>query len=307
MMRKKMQLITPVLGLALGLSGMLSNAVQASIIENAVDTAGLTGFIDIAYGDYTVNSGLVTNIEVDSYRFFGEAGDSIRLVLSTTTGGLDPQIALRDSSGTVLNTSTCNGNNVFGSGIRCTSVLDQVLSTTGSYFLNITDSGANETGNYEMGLDINPPVNNWNGFAYDSPLDESLGQLVDTDFLAFNGEAGTGVRLTLASLTGGLDPNMRIWDPLGNLIDTASCNGNNVFGSGILCAFASELNLTETGIYKIGLNDSGWNEIGNYRLGVSCLYGTCPSAAPSAVPLPPALWLFGSGLLGLGAIIRRRS
>ncbi len=301
-MCKKSKLVILVLGLSL----MLSNTVSASTIEHAVDTAGLSGFIDLAYGDHTVNSGLATNFDVDKYKFSGVAGDSIRLVLSTTSGGLDPLIVLRDSTGTVLNTTTCNGNDVFGRGIRCSTVLDQVLSTTGTYVLNLTDSGSNEAGNYTMSLDLNPPVNNWTGFAYDTPLDEALGHLGDTDFLAFSGAAGSIIKLTLASLTGGLDPNLRIWDPLGNLVDTTSCNGNDVFGRGILCIVSPELNLTETGIYKIGLNDTGWNETGNYRLGVSCLFGDCPSAAPSAVPVPPALWLMGSGILGLGASFRRR-
>ncbi len=296
-MRKKIQLITPALSLALGLSGMLSNAVQASTVENAVDTAGLSGFIDLTYGDHTVNSGLSTNVEVDNYVFSGVAGDSIRLILSTTTNGLDPEIVLRDSTGSVLQTVTCIGG--FG---RCSTVLDQTLTSAGTYYINVSDINSDEAGNYTLHLDSYPPTNNWTGFAYDTPVDETLGHLGDMDFLAFNGVAGTGIQLTLASLTNGLDPNLEIWDPLGNLIDNVSCVGG--FGR---CAVSPELNLTETGIYKIGLNDTNWDEIGNYRLGVSCLYGACPSAAPSAVPLPPALWLFGSGLLGLGAIIRRRS
>ncbi|HEB54875.1 MAG TPA: VPLPA-CTERM sorting domain-containing protein [Gammaproteobacteria bacterium] len=127
------------------------------------------------------------------------------------------------------------------------------------------------------------------------------------DFLAFNGAAGTGVKLTVASLTGGLDPNLEVWDPLGNLIENVFCNGNSGrFGGATLCSVAPNFNLTKTGIYKIGLNDVNWDETGNYRLSVSCLYGACPSVAPSAVPLPAAVWLFGGGLLGLAAVFRRR-
>ncbi len=296
-MLKKYYLVISALGLILGLSGALSNTVLASTIENAVDTAGLTGRISLAYGDHTINSGLGTNVEVDNYQFSGAVGDSLRLVLSTTTNGLDPQIILRDSTGTVLQTVSCIGG--YG---RCSTVLDQTLSSTGTYYLNVSDIGSDEAGNYSLHLDSYPPTNNWTGFAYDTPVDEALGHLGDMDFLAFNGVAGTGIQLTLASLTNGLDPNLEIWDPLGNLIDNVSCVGG--YGR---CAVSPELNLTETGIYKIGLNDTGWDETGNYRLGVSCLYGDCPSAAPSAVPLPPAVWLFGSGLLGLASIVRRRS
>lgn len=308
-MLKKIHLITPALSLVLGLSGMLSTAVHASTIENPVDTAGLTGFVNFSYGDHTVNSGLSTNVEVDNYVFSGVAGDSLRLVLSTSSSGLDLQAALRGPDGSILQSVSCNGNaGPYGAASRCSTVLDQTLSATGDYYINLSDVGANEAGNYTMSLDLNPPVNNWTGVAYDEALDEALGHLGDTDFIAFSGAAGSGVQITVASLSGGLDLNLEIWDPLGNLIENIACNGNSgPYGAASLCSVAPGLNLTETGIYKIGLADAGWNENGNYRLGVSCLYGACPSAAPSAVPLPPTLWLLGSGLLGLGAIIRRKS
>ncbi len=308
-MLKKYYLGISALSLLAGLSGVMPNTVLASTVENAVDTAILIGRIRLAYGDHTINSGLGTNVEVDNYQFSGVAGDSMRLVLSTTSGGLDPLIALRDSTGTVLQTVSCNGNaGSFGAATRCSVALDQTLSSTGTYFINVSDLGSNEAGNYSLHLDNYPPTNNWTGFAYDSPVDEALGHLGDMDFLAFNGAAGTGVQLTVASLTGGLDPNLEVWDPLGNLIGNVSCNGNaGSFGGATLCSVSPDFALTKTGIYKIGLNDVGWNETGNYRLGVSCLYGTCPSAAPSVVPLPSAVWLFGSGLLGLASIVRRRN
>ncbi len=288
-----------------GLSLLMSAVSQASTIENAVDTAGLTGFIDIAYGDHTINSGLASNVEVDSYRFNGTAGDSLRLVLSTTTNGLDPQIVLRGPTGEVLQTVSCDGYAGIGAR-RCATSLDQSLSSTGSYYLNVSDINADEAGDYSLHLDTYPPENNWTGFAYDTPLDETLGHLGDMDFLAFKGTAGTGVQITLASLTRGLDPNLEIWDPLGNLIESISCDGYAGIGART-CSLAPSMDLTETGIYKIGLADTYWDETGNYRLGVSCLYGACPSDAPSAVPVPAAVWLFGSGLLGLAARLRRRT
>ncbi|HHJ14728.1 MAG TPA: VPLPA-CTERM sorting domain-containing protein [Gammaproteobacteria bacterium] len=123
------------------------------------------------------------------------------------------------------------------------------------------------------------------------------------DFLAFNGSAGTGVKISVASNTLGLDPLLEVWDPLGNLIESMSCNGNP-FGP-TTCTLAPELNLSETGLYRIGLSDVGWNETGNYSIGISCLFGDCPSAIPSPVPVPAAIWLFGSGLAGLCVTARR--
>ncbi len=293
--------ITRVSACLLGLSLGLPGAATASIIESAIDTSGLTGFVDLAYGDHTINSSVAVGVEVDNYRFQGNTGDRVRLIVSSSTLGFDPQIVLRDASGAVVQTASCNGN-PFGPA-QCTTNLDQTLSSTGTYFLNLSDIGSNESGNYTLSLYQYPPVNNWDGIAYDAPLSEQLGHLGDMDFLAFSGSAGTGVKISLASNTLGLDPLLEVWDPLGNLVESTSCNGNP-FGPTI-CSVAPELNLTETGIYRIGLSDVGWNETGNYSIGVSCLFGDCPSAAPSPVPVPAAIWLFGSGLAGLLVTTRR--
>ncbi len=295
--------------LTLGLFAALPNITRGSTIESAVDVTGLTGAVGLAYGDHTVNAGTADIVDVDNYTFEGKAGDALRLVVSTTTAGFDPELVLRDPTGAILQTVSCNGNSgPFGRATRCSAVLDQTLSTTGGYFLNLSDLGANEIGDYSLHLETYPPTDNWTGFAYDTPVNEALGHLGDMDFLAFNGTTGTGVQVTLSSLTGGLDPNLEIWDPLGNLVENISCNGNaGPFGRATLCSVAPELTLTETGIYKVGLNDLGWNELGDYQLGVSCLFGNCPSAAPSAVPIPAAIWLFGSGLLGFVTIARRKN
>ena len=279
------------LSLSLGLPG----AATASIIESAIDTSGLTGFIDLAYGDHTINSRVAVGVEVDNYRFEGNSGDRIRLIVSSSTVGFDPQITLRDASGAVLQTASCNGNP-----FHCATNLDQTLPGSGTYFLNLSDVGSNESGNYTLSLYQYPPANNWDGIAYDAPLSEQLGHLGDMDFLAFNGSAGTGVKISLASNTVGIDPLLEVWDPLGNLIESMSCNGNP-----FTCTLAPELNLSETGLYRIGLSDVGWNETGSYSIGVSCLFGDCPSAAPSPVPVPTAIWLFGSGLAGLLVTTRR--
>jgi len=279
----------------LGLSMLLPGAASASIVESAIDTSGLTGFIDLAYGDHTINSGIAVGVDVDNYRFQGNAGDRIRLIVSGSSLGLDPKIVLRDESGTVLQTVSCNGNP-----FACSTNLDQTLSSTGTYFLSLSDVGSNESGNYTLSLYQYPPTDNWNGIAYDTPLSEQLGHLGDMDFLAFSGSAGTDVKISLASTTPGIDPLLEVWDPLGNLIESVSCSGNP-----FACSLAPELNLSETGIYRIGLSDVGWNEIGNYSIGVSCLFGDCPSAAPSPVPVPATIWLFGSGLAGLFVTTRR--
>lgn len=278
-------------------------AASATTVENAVDPTGVSGFVDLAYGDHTVNSSIGTGIEVDSYRFHGAAGDAVRVIVSTQSSGLDPEIVLRDPSGAVLTTSACSGS-FSGSGVRCSSNIDASLIDTGVFYINLSDQGSNEAGSYTLHLDRYPPVNNWDGLAYATPVAASIDHLGDMDFFAFSGNASTEVRVSLASTSSGIDPLLEIWDPSGNAIVSEACNGS-FSGSGVTCAVTPFLSLTDTGIYRIGISDSGWNETGQYTLGVSCLFGDCPTQAPIPTPIPAGIWLFGSGLLGLLGIGRR--
>jgi len=255
---------------------IVAQSVFASTIENAIDTTGLPNPIGLSYGDHTINSGLADVIEVDSYRFQGAAGDPVRVVVSSLSGGLDPQIELRDPPGALIQTVSCNGS--YSS--LCSINLDATLTIAGTYTLNVSDINSDEMGNYSLHIDAYPPTNNWVGFAYDSPVLEELGHVSDMDFLAFSGAAGTEVRLTARSFTGGLDPQLEVWDPQGNLISDTFCNGS--YSS--LCTTSADLSLSLTGTYKVGLTDVGWNETGNYDLGVSCLFGDCPTEAPAISP-----------------------
>jgi len=284
---------------------VLPGMAAASIIESAIDTAALSGRIGLAYGDHTINSNLATGVDDDNYSFQGTAGDQIRVIVSSSTYGFDPVITLREASGATVQGASCNGNPSRTVSVQCTTSLDQTLSSTGVYFLNLSEIGANEAGNYNLSLYQYPPANNWDGIAYDTPLFEQLGHRGDMDFLAFNGAAGTGVKISLASSTYGLDPRLEVWDPSGNLIEDTWCNGNPSRTTATRCSVVPELDLSETGTYKIGLSDFSWNETGGYGIGVSCLYGDCPSALPSAVPIPASIWMFGTGLVGLCLTARR--
>ncbi|MCP5264242.1 MAG: PEP-CTERM sorting domain-containing protein [Rhodoferax sp.] len=149
------------------------------------------------------------------------------------------------------------------------------------------------------------------GFKYAVAVDERLDHFTDIDSFAFNGVAGTGVRLTVASATLGLDPALRVWDPIGNEISSLGCNGTNTFGSSIMCISSVDLNLASSGVYKFSVSDTGYDELGDFRFQVSCLFGACPSPLdgapiPSPIPEPETYALLMAGLGVIGMVVRRR-
>jgi hypothetical protein len=277
---------------------------QASPNEITVDTTGATGFVSLGYGVHTANAALSSGFEVDGYTIAGTAGDRIRLALSTLTAGLDPVVTLRNGAGAVLSSASCSGTSQFGATVRCATALDVQLATTGLYTLNIADAGTDEAGSYILHLDQYPPVTNWQGFGYGAPTPYDLGHQNDSDYFAFFGASGSGARLSVGSLTAGLDPRVEVWDPSGQLVQSTACSGTSQFGASITCTVLIDLNFSADGIYKVGIDDAGWDETGAYQLGVTCLFGTCATSVPQ-VPEPPAFWLLGAGVAGLLSWRRR--
>jgi hypothetical protein len=77
----------------------------------------------------------------------------------------------------------------------------------------------------------------------------------------------------------------------------------------------TKLNLTGSNLFRLGIStDNGITWVGDIStspagtdlLNVTFSDGTVLSVDIKVVPIPPAVWLFGSGLLGLVGIARRR-
>lgn len=55
-------------------------------------------------------------------------------------------------------------------------------------------------------------------------------------------------------------------------------------------------------LFNYSSDDAGWNIIGELTMTYREL-----APPPAMVPIPAALWLFGSGLLGLAGLARKKS
>jgi hypothetical protein len=83
-------------------------------------------------------------------------------------------------------------------------------------------------------------------------------------------------------------------------VTTLATNVSNLFTNG---AFTNITGLTSTTLYNVAVGSSA---ITTTSGGTLTLSTAGLSFAPSAVPLPAAIWLLGGGLLGLAGVSRRK-
>ena len=95
----------------------------------------------------TVSDGINPTTDMDFLVFGGETGTDIRInVSSTTSNWWDPRLEIWDPDGTVIEDTHCNGSPT------CSFSVDLSLTLSGTYLMAISDSGLNDTGNYQTDL-----------------------------------------------------------------------------------------------------------------------------------------------------------
>ena len=175
--------------------------------------------------------------------------------------------------------------------------MQKQLPSTGLYTLNVSDVGANDAGAYTLHLDRYTPISNWLGFGYGAPSPYGIDHLGDSDYFAFNVNSGSQFRLTVATRSP-LNTRVEVWDTSGALIRSVACTGFTTSGS---CTLLLDLSASANGFYKVGVHDVGWDSIGTYQIGVTCLFGNCATGVPIApVPELPSVWLLSLGTAALG-------
>jgi hypothetical protein len=108
---------------------------------------------------------------------------------------------------------------------------------------------------------------------------------------------GSVVEVNVVSSTAFLDSHLEIFDPAGALISDTHCNAST---SG--CSVSSTFTPAITGLYRVGVTEFGFNQVGNYSLAVNCV-----SAIGCIVPVPePSSYAFMLAGLGLLTVLARR-
>ena len=244
-----------------GLSETGSYGLYLQRLNNPGGTAAL------AFGQ-TLQATLAAAAERDAYTFSATAGDRVLVTMAMTSGGLDPEVRLYNPTGQ----SICSAHSSLGG---AAAFEDCALPTAGNYILLASDYGLSETGSYGLYLQR---LNNPGGtaaLAFGQTLQATLAAAAERDAYTFSATAGDRVLVTMAVTSGGLDPEVRLYNPTGHLI----CSAHSSLGG---TAAFDECNLPMTGTYTLLTSDYGLTETGSYSLRLN--RGPCSLTCAANVP-----------------------
>ncbi|MBN1659857.1 MAG: hypothetical protein JXA93_15740, partial [Anaerolineae bacterium] len=231
----------------------------------------------------TVTGAIPQAAEMDTFTFEAEVGDVILVGMSRTSGSLWPEIrvynaagsALGATSGTVHAELTVTAFQTWrvylpvvvsghtGAEIAATrpeAVQRVEVTVPGAYTILVGDDyNATYTGSYNVHLQrLNNP-GNATALSFGQTVAGSISMPGEMDAYTFSGEAGDVVLAGMSLTSGSLWPQVRVYDPNGNPVGTASGSAHAevvatlpVDGSYLLLA-CDGYNGTYTGSYNVHL------------------------------------------------------
>jgi len=220
--------------------------------------------VAISYGASTTGCDISPSSDIDSFSFYGVAGDDVR-ILMRGNGFFDGSLELRDPTSALVTQNSCSA-----SGSGCTVTLISTLTLSGTYTILASDSGSNDTSSYVLQLELVPSVAA-EVIRPNSSDSDSSSPATDIDQYAFEGVSGDVVRI-VASGNGFFDTKIEVVAPSGVIFHNQSC-----FGGGSGCSLTTpNLTLTSTGTYHILVSDSGSEDTSSYSITLQCISGSCP-------------------------------
>lgn len=263
----RIHLVGALVAIAVAATAVVAPGACAANQEREVDCPeGRT--IELRYGDHTEGCQMGPSLtDQDAFRFHGDAGDLVRLVVAVNSNGPDPWMQVRHVATDQLvidHRGDCRG------GI-CAIAADAVLPEGGAYAISVWEWAFDETGAYDLQLDRILPASEAPTLRYDEPVADTLDPKTDHDFWVFRAREGARVRVIASSRTDGLDPWIQVWGADGTAVidQRADCRGGK-------CAVAGEATIPTSGEYTITLFEWAWDERGgDYELSLQCLTPPC--------------------------------
>lgn len=235
----------------------------------------------------------------DVYGFEGAQGDNVRVFLTKLGFDFEPRFEVRGPADELIVASeACSGQPALcfdGQSLP-------PLAATGTYEIRITSTDAGDDFDfYRLQLErIAPASFDPDDIAFQAGRDafsdfNTIDPEPDIDHFGIEvGESHGRLDFTLTGLSGlefaGFDPRVEIWDPAGQLVGEASCDGGGRFDDP--CSTQLQVDVSGPGLYTFALSDLGSDEIGAYEYSWS-------------LPEPAAGLQVASVVLALGLMRRR--
>lgn len=212
-----------------------------------------------------------------------------------------PEIATTFTSGdaSFVHNYTDFGGGCCWSGFTYSNTSDTTTAGSDNQYSAITGSGVNGSANYgvsnpgfspsRVDFDTATTVSG----AYFTNTTYAYLSMLNGDTFAKQFEAGDFFTLTVSGLDNA--------DSIVNSLDISLAEGTNLLDSWLWTDLSS---LGSVYALEFSLSSS---DIGSFGMNTPAYFAIDDLISVSAVPVPAAVWLFGSGLLGLVAIARRRS
>jgi hypothetical protein len=197
---------------------------------------------------------------IDTWTFFGNAGDRVIINAVETSGTLDTQIYLYPPGGGGDEANTWLGGNQ----------LDWQLQTNGLYTILIEDTDLSRPGTYNLTLMKLPGTLNSAGdpdggaIASGQTLGGQLNTQSDMDAFQFYGNAGDRVIINAVETSGTLDTQIYLYPPGGGGDEANTWLGGNQL----------DWQLQTNGLYTILIEDTDLSRPGTYNISLTKMPST---------------------------------
>lgn len=235
----------------------------------------------------TQTGNLASATQSTSYIFSASANDVFDFTVLTTSGSVSPKLRLYNPTGSLVASASafaCNGASQEMNAVT--------LPASGTYTLLVGDCSDTQTGNYIIyGQRTLHPFGPVPLVIGGQTQPGSIAAQTQSNTFTFSASANSVANFTMVTTSGSLSPKIRVYNPLGALVGSASpfaCNGSTIQLNSVA--------LTLAGTYTVLTGDCSDTLTGNYNLSTQC-FGTCP-AMPAITWATPAAITHGTALSG---------
>jgi hypothetical protein len=216
------------------------------------------GASSLSFGE-TASGSIVSPAQSVTYTLTGNAGDTVDLTMTATSGGLNPKIRLYSQSTGVLvsqvNPAYCNGSTI--------EMNPAILPSSGTYTVLVGDCSDVNTGTYDLYAqrvdNPGPPVV---PLGFGQTQTGTIGEPSQSNTYSFAAKLDDVIDFTMTTTKGGLNPKLRLYsETTGALVagaEPAYCNGSTIE--------MNTVKIPATGKYSLLVGDCSDTNTGSYNL-----------------------------------------